>query len=286
MYDADNDASDDLPVAAGRFSAIPRPFLKWAGSKQALLQQITPILPKTFGRYYEPFLGSGALFLHLKPKRATLTDASDELVQTWLGIRDHCDHVVKVLAPLKPDKDLFYELRSNRALDRATRAAEFIYLNRSCWNGLYRVNSRGEFNVPYGAPKSNFIFDETNLRACSALLAQSEVSIRRSDFEPAVSRARAGDLVFLDPPYVTKHNYNGFRDWNEKLFGWSDQERLARVATRLADRGVSVVIANAAHDDVAALYRDFKSVTLRRTSTLASDATKRGRTTESLFYSG
>ena len=285
MYDAETGTnSDAIPEAIGRFSAIPRPFLKWAGSKQALLQQIAPVLPDRYGRYYEPFLGSGALFLFLKPRRATLSDASEELVRTWSAVRDHADKISNHLRPLKPNKDLFYKIRRSRSENPAENAAEFIYLNRSCWNGLYRVNSRGQFNVPFGAPKSDFIFDEDNVRACSALLMQREVTLRKSDFEPAVRQAREGDLVFFDPPYVTKHNLNGFRDWNEKLFSWADQERLAVVARRLADRGVKVVVSNADHEDVVGLYRGFLRTSLRRTSTLASDASKRGRTTEALFY--
>jgi len=233
------------------------------------LQQIVPTLPKTYGRYYEPFLGSGALFFHLKPRRATLTDTSADLITTWVGLRDHCDTIIDHLRPLKPSKELFYRIRENRSSAPEKNAAEFIYLNRTCWNGLYRVNSKGKFNVPYGAPKTDFIFDEENIRACSKLLSQKEVTIRRADFERAVNRAREGDLVFFDPPYVTKHNFNGFRDWNEKLFSWSDQERLAKVAKELVERGVKVIVSNAEHEDIMALYPGFVRTSLSRTSTLS-----------------
>lgn len=272
-------------VAEGRFSAVPRPFLKWAGSKQALLQQIAPLIPEKYERYYEPFLGAGALFFHLKPRKATLSDASPELISTWIGVREYCDEIVEFLRPMKPNKKKFYQIREKRSAEPDQNAAEFIYLNRTCWNGLYRVNSAGKFNVPYGAPRTDFIFDEANLRACAKLLNRSDISIRRADFENAVSRARSGDLVFFDPPYVTKHNFNGFRDWNEKLFSWSDQQRLAIVSKRLIERGVKVLISNAEHDDIAALYRGFKRTSLKRSSTLASNSLKRGPTTEALFYS-
>lgn len=285
MLEANNRlAPSRLPIAEGRFSAIPRPFLRWAGSKQALLQQIVPLLPKNYGRYYEPFLGSGALFFYLKPSRATLTDVSAELIGTWVGIRDHCKAIIDYLRPLKPNKKKFYQIRENRSTETDQNAAEFIYLNRTCWNGLYRVNSAGKFNVPYGAPKTDFIFDEENFRACCRLLNRRGITIRCADFEDAAAKARCGDLVFFDPPYVTKHNFNGFRDWNERLFSWSDQVRLATVSKRLVRRGVRVVVSNAEHEDIAALYRGFAQASLRRASTLASDSSKRGPTTEALFY--
>jgi DNA adenine methylase len=268
----------------GRLSSVPRPFLRWAGSKQALIPQILPLLPANFGRYYEPFLGSGALFFALRPKLATLSDYSSELIGAWRAVRDHHPKLEAYLAPLKPSKDFYYRLRANRSSDEATRAAEFLYLNKTCWNGLYRVNGKGEFNVPYGAPRSDFIFDAENLLACSNLLKRAGVSIRRSDFKSALATVRANDLVFLDPPYVTKHNFNGFRDWNERLFSWQDQERLAETAKRLADKGAHVVVSNADHPDVIELYAGFHRSTLVRASTLASDTSRRGSVTESIFY--
>lgn len=270
----------------GRFSALPRPFLRWAGSKQALLGQLLPHIPETSGRYIEPFLGSGSVFLRLKPLAACLSDASQELINVWRAVRDDVDSVVGYLKPLVPNRDDFYRIRGARSPEPVTRAAEFIYLNKTCWNGLYRVNSTGEFNVPYGMPRSDFIFDEDNLRACSRLLNSSGIEIEACDFEQSVARAGSGDLVFLDPPYVTKHNYNGFRDWNEKLFSWSDQERLAASARAAACRGATVIISNADHADVGQLYAGFSKHELSRSSTLASNVSKRGRVTEALFVAG
>lgn len=254
--------------------------MRWAGSKQALLSEITRFVPESFGRYYEPFLGSGALFFHLKPKRATLSDVSAELIGVWESVRDQPETLIDYLRPLKPDKAAYYRIRGQRSTDQTTRAGEFLYLNKTCWNGLYRVNSKGEFNVPYGAPRSDFIVDPENLRECSTVLSSREVSIRNCDFEVAVSRARAGDFVYLDPPYVTKHNFNGFRDYNEKLFSWDDQVRLAALAKRLANKGVHVVISNAKHTDVLELYPDFERHTIYRSSTLSSDKAFRGTVSE------
>lgn len=283
MFDSEPDTESlDLPraIAFGRFSAVPRPFLRWAGSKQALIPQLMPILPQQFGRYYEPFLGSGALFFHLKPKAASLTDVSGELIDLWTAVRDSPDTLIDYLKPLKPDKTLYYKIRENRSLEKVIRAAEFLYLNKTCWNGLYRVNSNGKFNVPYGAPRSDFIFDEQNLLACARILKRSSVTIRKCDFVESLQRARRGDLVYLDPPYVTQHNNNGFRDWNEKLFRWEDQERLARQAKALKERGAFVVVSNANHQDIRNLYQGFKAHVVSRSSTLSSDSSFRGRVTE------
>lgn len=271
-------------TAIGRFSATPRPFLKWAGSKQALLPQFADLLPDTFGDYYEPFLGSGAVFFHLKPECAHLSDFCGDLVATYQGLRDATEAVVEYLRPLRPDQEKFYEIRSSMSSNPATRAAQFIYLNKTCWNGLYRVNSSGIFNVPYGRPKSDNILDEANLRACACALQGQAVSLSIGDFEIALQRVKRGDLVFLDPPYVTKHNNNGFRDYNETLFSWKDQERLARIAHELVERGASVFITNAEHDDLVRMYEGFEFRQLVRTSTLASNAQRRGKITEALFY--
>jgi len=250
-----------------------------------LLSQILPFVPSVYGRYYEPFLGSGALFFALRPERASLSDLSEEVVGVWKAVRDNVDYLSDYLRPMKPDKAIFYDIRGSRSLAYPARAAEFLYLNKSCWNGLYRVNSRGQFNVPYGAPQSDFVFDEANLKRCAAILKHPGITLTQCDFAQTLRNPRSGDLVFLDPPYVTKHNLNGFRDYNERLFSWADQERLAAVARRLADRGVHVIVSNADHADVIALYEDFRLVQLERPSTLASNATKRGRVTEAMFVS-
>ena len=242
------------------------------------------VLPRSYRNYYEPFLGSGSLFFLLRPRRAFLSDSCAELVETFEAVRDDVSAVLRQLTPLKPDRDLFYAIRSNRSEERFARAAEFVYLNKTCWNGLYRVNSRGEFNVPYGLPKTDHIVDEINLVACSSALGPKRVRLRCCDFEAALRNVREGDLVFLDPPYVTRHNNNGFIDYNEKLFSWTDQERLAQIARQLADNGAHVLVTNAFHRDVIDLYDGFNVASIDRASTLASNATKRSRVGEALLW--
>ena len=182
------------------------------------------------------------------------------------------------------NREFFYQVRSNRSSGRYKRAAEFIYLNKTCWNGLYRVNSSGEFNVPYGLPKTDFIVDHMNFRACAAALTDANVEVRCCDFEVALEAVQAGDLVFLDPPYVTRHNNNGFVDYNEQLFSWADQLRLAKAAHKLVERGAHVLVANALHSDVVDLYDGFNLLPINRSSTLASNPTKRSRVSEALLW--
>jgi DNA adenine methylase len=270
--------------APRRFSAEPRPFLRWAGSKRVLLPSIVTALPPRYRRYFEPFLGGGALFFLLRPQFAVLGDSCAELMSTYSAIRDDVSIVSRYLGPLKPDKKYFYSLRSNRSSGPYKSAAEFIYLNKTCWNGLYRVNSNGQFNVPYGAPKTDTIFDPGNLRACGEALNRSGIELRTGDFEETLASATTGDLVFLDPPYVTRHSNNGFVDYNEKLFSWTDQERLARTACDLAGVGASVIVTNAAHDDILDLYPGFDRVPVERSSTIASAASARGRVGEVVLF--
>src|SRR5207244_2040923 len=154
--------------AALALSATPRPFLRWAGSKRALLPHIVEALPDGFRAYHEPFMGSASLFFLLQPPEAFLSDSCSELVETFAAVRDNPETVLRYLASWTPNREFFYQVRSNRRSGRYKRAAEFIYLNKTCWNGLHRVNSSGEFNVPYGLPKTDFIVDRMNFRACAA----------------------------------------------------------------------------------------------------------------------
>ena len=265
-------------------SAQPRPFVRWAGSKRPLLPHIVSVMPRQYGAYHEPFLGGGSLFFLLQPQRARLSDSCTELIATFEAVREDARAVVRHLRPWRPDPDFFYALRKSRSRGRYRRAAEFIYLNKTCWNGLYRVNSRGEFNVPYGLPKTDYILDEDNLIACGRALSHPGVSIRCCDFDRALDDVASGDLVFLDPPYVTTHNNNGFIDYNKQLFSWDDQVRLAARARELACRGAHVIVTNAHHADVLRLYEGFNVRPVSRSSTLAANPSKRSRVNEALLW--
>lgn len=270
-------------LAAKPLSTVPRPFLRWAGSKRLVLSHFIDLLPDEFNAYFEPFFGSGALFFLVKPSKAVLGDRCTALIDTYRAVRDNPRLVARYLAPLRPSRKLFSEIKDAPSNGRFKSAAEFIYLNKVCWNGLYRVNAAGRFNVPYGMPKSENITDLDNLKICAGLLQQSGVTLVAGDFEDALKSASAGDLVYLDPPYVTAHVDNGFRDYNETLFSWEDQKRLARIAHDLADRGANVIVSNAYHQSIVQLYRGFAVHRYSRKSTLASIVSSRDTVVEAMF---
>lgn len=247
------------------------PFLKWAGSKRKLLRHITPFIPESIGTYYEPFLGSAALYFSLDVERSVLGDSIKDLVDTYSSLRDNPHKVIAYLETLVPDEVTYYSIRAARPKNKYEKAAQFIYLNKTCWNGLYRVNSKGDFNVPFGKMKSNFIYSEDHLIECSKKLKRNNVIIN-GDFEKTVSTAGRGDFVYFDPPYVTSHYKNGFHEWNAKLFTWDDQIRLSNKVSDLVQRGVRVIVSNADHPDILELYSEFHIHKFDRHSTLASNA--------------
>lgn len=259
---------------------MTKPFLKWAGSKQKLLSFLRSHIPEDFNTYVEPFLGSGALFFDLAPSRAILSDANQDLIKTFQAVRDNPQLVEKHIASLSTDVDKYYEVRRRKQLGRFQRAADFIYLNKLCWNGLYRVNLKGHFNVPYGRNKTGTVVHKGQLVQCATLLAKSNVRIEWRDFADTLEETEKGDFVFLDPPYVTSHNNNGFIEYNEDIFSWNDQVRLAEACDSLASRGVHVLVTNANHDAVRKLYPGFEAHTIERSSTLASNSVFRRNITE------
>ena len=279
----EGDVEDLTNRAARSLGSEPRSFVRWAGSKRGLLSYLVPVLPSRYGRYYEPFLGSGALFFLLQPDRAVLNDRCRELIDTYITVRDHGAAVAAATKHIRFDKETFYAIRRNRSSEPVTKAAEFLFLNRACFNGIYRVNSSGQFNVPWGAPRTDRIVDESNLAACQSALLKPGISLMSEDFDLGLKACRKGDLVFLDPPYVTKHNNNGFVDYNESIFSWSDQQRLARTAEALRARGAHVIVTNAMHSDVLSLYPNFDVYQIDRQSTLAGAIAKRGKVSEALL---
>jgi DNA adenine methylase len=285
-YFHDLDKTELIERAIRPHSAIPHPFLKWAGSKRFVLKHLIEVLPRSFKVYREPFLGSGALFFLLRPKSAVLSDTCPELIDTFVAVRDNNNMILRFLAKLTPEKKLFYFIRNHHSKGRFKRAAEFIYLNKTCWNGLYRVNASGNFNVPFGSKHPKTVADPTNLRVCAQLLNGPEICLEVCDFEHNLKEAGKGDLVYLDPPYVTSHYDNGFIEYNEQLFSWDDQVRLAELARQAQDRGACVVISNANDKRVIRLYKGFKIKHFTRKSTLASDKTKRTSVVEAIIYSG
>lgn len=274
-----------LVRASSPMSVLPRPILKWAGSKRSLLSQIVPFLPDQYEVYREPFLGGGSMFFLLQPTRAVVSDLCKPLVETYRAVGESFESVHSAISRLKVDKDAYYRIRSSSPRTTHTKAARFIYLNKTCWNGLYRENLKGEFNVPFGAPKSSRTVSREVLEAAGDLIKRPGVSVRVSDFESLATDASAGDLVFLDPPYATTApRRTTFLEYNGRIFSWADQVRLARLANLLADRGCSVLVTNAAAPEIAELYANFDRSDLLRTSTISGNPNRRGLASEVLFY--
>ncbi len=262
---------------------MAEPFLKWAGGKRWLANSNQLPRPVTFERYIEPFLGGAAIFFHLRPEQSILSDINSELIELYCVIRDHPDDLMGLMR-IHHDAhchEYYYEVRASIPEAPIERAARTMYLNRTCWNGLYRVNLKGVFNVPIGT-KSTVVFAHDDFTGISERLRAAE--IRCCDFEETVSDAQQGDFLFVDPPYTVRHNMNGFIKYNENLFSWNDQIRLRDAVAGAIERGVAVVVTNADHDSVRELYEnvcDYRSVA--RASVLASETGRRGKTTEALF---
>lgn len=272
--------------AAAILSTCPRPFVRWVGSKQRLLSQITKYLPDGYRTYYEPFFGAGSLYFLLRPENAVVNDSCLPLVEMYRTISSNAKEVYHALQDMNIlDRDFYYTLRATHPTDPIAAAARFIYLNRGSWNGLYRVNSKGEFNVPYGRPRSANIVDEDQLLSAARALSNSNTTILGGDFEMALTNAGSGDLVFLDPPYALSGSGRSFVDYNEKLFSWDDQVRLAERAHELRLRGATVIVTNAYNKDIRDLYPEFQAFDLVRRSTLASKSSQRKNVPERLLVS-
>jgi len=257
------------------------PFLRWAGSKRWLVSEIVARTPRTFGTYFEPFLGSGAAFFALRPQNgAILSDAIPGLIQCYESVRDDPDQVFDGLSGWAVDRETYYRVRSLISEDKFQKAAQFIYLNKTAFNGLYRVNQSGAFNVPFGRPKNSRITTREELGAASASLMSAD--LRAGDFETMLLEAKARDLIYLDPPYVAGHRMNGFVDYNSRLFRWEDQVRLRNVFERLDALGAFVILSNASHSSVAELYRGYPFQVHSRYSSMAASMASRGVSTELL----
>jgi DNA adenine methylase len=260
------------------------PFLKWPGGKRWFVSNYASLLPSKYGRYIEPFLGGGSVYFHLQPAKALLGDLNADLVETYNAIRDDWRSIKTRLDyhQAKHGEHYYYAIRRSQPCHSAARAARLIYLNRTCFNGIYRVNRRGEFNVPKGT-KDTVIFGFDDFDAVSRLL--KEAKILAIDFEELIDRATCGDLIFADPPYTVRHNSNAFIKYNEKLFSWADQIRLMSALARARDRGAIVVSTNANHPSLRKLYSQarFKLKTVTRFSSISANAGGRNKFEEAVI---
>lgn len=260
------------------------PFLRWAGGKSWLVPYLNEMIPEPgIGNYHEPFLGGGAIFFDVRPKgTAYLSDLNSELMDTYKAVRDRVEQVIYELGLFKNTKECYYKVRSQSPRSAAARAARFIFLNQTSFNGIYRVNLKGEYNVPYGHRKKEFLQAES-LRAASETLAGTDLF--QGDFDEVRKSVSAGDFVFLDPPYTVSHNNNGFVKYNQKLFCHSDQLRLRDLVEHLERVGAWYVLTNAAHVSIAEIFDGVtgRRVELSRISRVGGKEAPRGRFSEYLF---
>lgn len=236
-----------------------RPIMKWAGGKTQLLPDLLPSVPQQYGRYIEPFFGGGALFFAIEPRNAVISDSNPELINMYRRVAGDVDGVIAKLKTYENDEGMYYEIRAQdwTRLPETEAAARTLYLNRTCFNGLYRVNRKGEFNTPFAHYKNPKICNEDDLRRASALLRSAEIVC--GDYSEVLDRyAESGDFVFLDPPYVPISRYSDFNRYTKEQFEESDQRRLAEKVAELKDRGCHVVLTNSNHPLVSELYGDYK----------------------------
>lgn len=240
-----------------------KPFLKWAGGKTRLMSTLRRCIPaKPFLRYFEPFLGGGALFFDLAPHNASLSDSNAELIECYKVVRDEPKALIQELSSLHVSESEFYRIRSLRPQDlpRVARAARFIYLNKTCYNGLYRVNKRGEFNTPFGRYENVNLADKDNLLRASTLLKGATLACQ--SYESLLRVATKGDFIYLDPPYMPISRFSDFKRYTKEFFYESDHEKLATIFAGLTEKGCYVLLSNSCHKKIRALYAEFSQVTV------------------------
>ncbi len=266
-----------------------RPFIKWVGGKRQLLSQFRGLglYSSEFNdadcRYFEPFVGGGAVFFDLQPKSATISDLNSELITTYMVVRDNVERLIESLKKHVYDKDYFLKIRAMDPVKMSDLdvASRFIYLNRTCFNGMYRVNSKGQFNVPFGRYKNPIICDEGNLRAASRTL--QDVEILNVDYKVAVSKAKAGDFVYFDPPYYPISSTSSFTSYTKNGFAEKEQVELRDTFAELSNRGCCVMLSNSDSAFIRDIYGGLKNVTITTVGAgraINSKATGRGKITE------
>jgi len=241
----------------------PKPFVKWAGGKRQLIPILNQNLPESFGTYYEPFLGGGALLFHIltdkNGQKCSISDLNSDLVLAYTTIRDRIDALITSLKSheknyQKDSESYYYSIRESNPRSEIEKTSRLIFLNRTCFNGLYRVNSKGKFNVPLGKYSNPNIINEENLRAVSHILQSSRISIKCRDFEAVLRDAKKGDLVYFDPPYQPVSTTSNFTSYTNKDFTYDDLTRLAELCLKLDSRGCKVLLSNSDSKEVADIF--------------------------------
>lgn len=268
------------------------PMLKWVGGKRQLLSEIIPMIDKKCSTYVEPFIGGGAVLFSMQPKRAIINDYNSELINVYKTVRDNLSELIEELKvhETKNSPDYYYEIR---ALDRDVnfekmseikKAARIIYLNKTCYNGLYRVNAAGHFNSPYGRYKNPNIVNETILKAISKYFNNNNITILNGDYKQVLKGLPKDSFVYLDPPYMPISSSSSFTGYTEGGFGYESQMELKEECDKLAEQGIRFVQSNSDCEEIRELYKDYKIKTVKAKRNVNSVAKKRGEVNEVLIY--
>lgn len=267
---------------------LVQPFLKWAGGKRQLLPELNKYTPVKYKNYYEPFVGAGAFLFDLQPKKAYINDVNTELINCYTVIRDSIDELIEDLKKHENTPDYYYEIRE---LDRKPqfstltsiqRASRIIYLNKTCFNGLFRVNSQGQYNVPFGNYKNPKVLDEVVLKAVNKFLNSSNIVISNGDFEEVVKSAKKGDFIYFDPPYDPVSDSSSFTGYSLDGFNKDEQRRLKDIFVKLDKKGCFVLLSNSSTSFIHQLYKNYRIVTVSASRSINSNAAKRGKIDEVL----
>lgn len=255
-----------------------KPFLRWAGGKTWFTKHIENYLPKQFEDYYEPFVGGGSIFFYLKSmgyikNKAYLSDSNSELINTYKVLKNNSKELFSLLKTHFDHEDEYYKMRCAKFSDPIEKAAQFLYLNKTSFNGIYRVNLKGEYNVPYGKRNLNPIYDFDHLSAVSLALRNTYLSSQ--DFKSKCKKARKNDLIFIDPPYTVAHENNGFVKYNQSIFSWNNQVQLSKLTAELDSKEAFFIVTNAYHDCIKEIYSTGCQDKLSRASNIGGIGAKR-----------
>jgi DNA adenine methylase len=276
-------AQTDFPFYKTKVSkkaAKASPFVKWAGGKSSLLSELLKRVPKKYRNYFEPFAGGGALFFNLNPEKSYISDENEELINTYRVVKKDLKRLIKNLEKFYYDSEFFYKIRSLdkkkgfAKLDKVKKAARFIFLNKTCFNGLYRVNGKGEFNVPFGRYTNPKILDVENLTACSKALKKTY--LKRTSYKKILNQVKKGDFIYLDPPYMPLSKTSNFTSYTKSGFNFKEQEELSKFCKKLDKKGALFMLSNSSHPEIKRLYQDFIIEAVKAPRAINSKAAKRG----------
>ena len=264
------------------------PFLKWAGGKRQLISEIYPRIPLIEGRYIEPFMGAAAIFFRISPHNSWLNDINEELVNCFRTVRDEVDQLIKVLSGYRYEREFYYKIRGLdrqegglSKLDKIERAARFIFLNRTGFNGLYRVNSKGQFNVPFGRYQNPDIVIKEKLLACHRLMQNTKIT--QMHFREVLSKVKRGDFVYLDPPYLPLSKSSNFTGYDKSRFGDEEQLELAEFLHYFNRNNIRFLASNADHHNIHKLYEGLQITKVYAKRSINSNPTKRNQIGELLI---